>query len=431
MINPEKSFAKHGAEPAAPVVVVGAGLAGLQCARTLHEQGHSTILLEASDGIGGRVRTDIVDGHRLDRGFQVLLTAYPEARRSLDLDALQLESFYPGALIQVGHERYRFADPWRKPFASLAALAAPVATLRDGLRIARVRARALRSLGARKETRAESTYEYLLASGLTERVIDRFFRPFFGGVFLDRELGTQRWFFEFVFAMFARGHATLPAGGMGSIANQLAAALPPSSIRIATPVTKVDATGVRTAAERIAARAVVLAVDADAAAKLLPGLPRLGWNGTTTAYYAAPRPPIDEAILLLNGNGTDLVNHVCVPSEVCKEYAPEGSALVSVSIVGVPELEGDDLDSAIRSELESWFGDDVEAWRLLRIYRIRHALPQIQPKGSSGGDSTAVRAGIFVCGDHRTDPSIDGALRSGRETAEEVIRSFRENRRHG
>ncbi len=406
-----------------PVVIIGAGLAGLACARHLVRAGVGVQLLEAADAVGGRVRTDEVAGFRLDRGFQVFLPAYPEAAAVLDYVALQLRPFYPGALIQCGARRYRFADPWRRPLASLSALLSPIATASDALRIARLRSAALSSAAARNAADSIATCDDLRQFGLSERVIERFFRPFFGGVFLERELQTPSWFFRFVFAMFASRGAALPANGMQAIPEQLAAELPAATVRLNTPVASVEPGRVHLASgETVACAACVVATDAHSAGRLVSRGPSVRWNGTTTVYYAAPRSPVREGILVLNGMGPGLVNHVCVPSDVAGQYAPEGRTLVSVSIIGVPDLDDAELSRRVVEELRGWFGEGVAEWERLRVYRIAHALPRISA-ATPAAASSAIPDGVYLCGDYLEDPSINGALVSGRQAAAAVLQT--------
>lgn len=196
------------------VIIVGAGLAGLACARTLHQAGLPFLLLEAADGLGGRVRTDRVEGFLLDRGFQVLQTAYPEAKRVLDYRALDLRAFAPGALVYFDGRLHRVADPWRQPQYLPATLLSPIGTLADKLRVARLRWRACRGgvdeLFRRPET---TTWEALRGQGFSASIIERFFRPFFSGVFFDRELAATSRMFEFVFRMLAGRRRPCPPGG--------------------------------------------------------------------------------------------------------------------------------------------------------------------------------------------------------------------------
>src|SRR4029450_9831904 len=205
------------------VYVVGAGLAGLRCARRLHEKGVAATVLEASDGVGGRVRTDRVEDFLLDRGFQVLLTAYPEASQALDYRELELHPFYPGAMVRTGDKLVTVADPFRRRWDGLRTALAPVGGLGDKLKVAKLRKRvtagALEELLARSET---TPREPLAADGFSEEMVDRFFRPLFGGVLLDRELGTSSRMFEFVYRMLALGDVSLPARGMGAISGQCA-----------------------------------------------------------------------------------------------------------------------------------------------------------------------------------------------------------------
>jgi len=410
---------------APPIVIVGAGLAGLACARHLVETGRPVLVLEAQDGIGGRVRTDQVNAFPLDRGFQVFLTAYPEAAALLDYDKLALRPFYPGALIQLRRRRYRFADPWRRPLASLSGLLAPVASLPDAVRIARLRAASLRRPDPNPAEPPITTEDYLRQFNLSPRVVDRFFRPFFGGVFLDRTLSTPSSFFRFVFAMFATGDAAIPAGGMQAIPQQLADTLPPGTIRLNTPVKTVEPQRVRLASgQTIHAAATVLATDAHTVHDLLPPSPSVSWNSTTTIYYAAPRAPIPERILVLNGTGHGFVNHVCIPALSPHNDAQAAPALISVSLLGIPHLDDDALNRRVLQELRGWFGIAVKNWELLRIYRIEHALPSMPAPGPSAS-GPVLQNGCFRCGDYLENPSINGALASGRKAAAAVNQALR------
>jgi phytoene dehydrogenase-like protein len=361
-------------------------------------------VLEASDGVGGRVRTDLVDGFLLDRGFQVLLTAYPEAQAMLDYPALQLRPFDPGALIQMDGARHRLGDPWRRPLQAVGSLLSPVGTLGDKLRVAGMRHRAISETEAPDTT----TMAYLRAQGFSDGFITKFLQPFFSGIFLERDLKTSSRMAEFVFRMMAIGDTVLPAQGMGAMTQQLAAGL---SVRLNAKVTRIDGHSVELeSGERLNARAVVLATEGPEAAKLAR-VPAPGSRGVSCLYFAADQAPLTEPILLLNGDGQGPVNHLCVPSAVAPSYAPAGAALVSVSVL---DLEPD--ENAVREQLTAWFGPAVRGWRHLRTYRIAHAQPE--------ASSVAYPAELHVCGDHRESASIQGALVSGRKAAESVLQVF-------
>jgi len=406
---------------AADVIVVGAGLAGLCCARRLGQRGFSAVVLEASDGIGGRVRTDQVMGFRLDRGFQVLLTAYPEARAVLDYAALRLHAFYPGALVRFGGRFHRVADPWRNPLDGVAGALSPIGSLADKLRVARLRQRvcagSLEDLFARPETTGD---RLLRESGFTDAMIDRFFRPFLGGVTLDRSLGASSRMLEFVLRMFARGDAALPADGMGAIPAQIAASLPAGSVRLAAPVAAIEAGRcILRSGEVIEGRAVVVAAEGPESARLLDLPAPSRGRAVTCLYYAAERAPIAEPILILDGDGRGPVNNLCVPSAVAPGYAPPGEALVSATVLGNPTDDDEDLDVAVRLQMTEWFGAGVRNWRRLRTYRIDHALPGTDtPTRDAPDRSIRLRPGLYVCGDHRSSASIHGAMISGRHAAD-------------
>jgi phytoene dehydrogenase-like protein len=407
------------------VYVVGAGLAGLRCARRLHERGVTATVLEAGDAVGGRVRTDRVDGFLLDRGFQVLLTAYPEARSVLDYRELELHPFYPGALVWTGGRFVTVADPFRRRLDGLRSLVAPVGGLGDKLKLASLRRRvvagSLEELFARPET---STGQALARDGFSDEMVDRLLRPLFGGLLLDRELGASSRMFEFLYRMLALGEAALPTRGMAAIPEQLANGLPPGCIRLGQKVTEVGDGGlVLHAGERLRARAVVVATDGPTAAGLLGEGAAPASAAACCLYFAADRAPIDEPVLVLDGDGAGPVNHLCVPSAVAPTYAPAGMSLVSATVLERPGLpRGADLEAAVLGQLADWFGSAVVGWRHLATYQIPHAQPA-QPPGALDPPARPVRVrpGVYVCGDHRDNASIDGALTSGRRAADAVL----------
>src|SRR5512133_208467 len=398
------------------VCVVGAGLAGLRCAGRLHERGGEATVLEAGDGVGGRVRTDRVEDFLLDRGFQALLTAYPEAADALDYDKLELHPFYPGAMVRAGGKFVTVADPLRRRWDGLRTVLAPVGGLGDKLKVASLRrqvvAGSLEELFARPET---TTREALAAHGLSDTIVDRFFRPLFGGILLDRELGSSSRMFEFVYRMLALGDVALPARGMGAIPEQLAAGLPPDQVRLGRRVTAVGDGEVTLAdGERLPARAVVVATDGPTASELLGGEPPApGSVAARCLYFAADTAPVDEPVIVLDGDGDGPVNNLCVPSSAAPLDRP-----------GLPK--GPDLEAAVLGQLADWFGSGVVAWRHLKTYHIPHAQPA-QPPGALDPPERPVRLrpALYVCGDHRDNASINGALASGRRTAAAVLQDLR------
>ncbi len=380
------------------VLVVGAGAAGLACARALVAGGRAPLVLERSDAIGGRIKTDVVDGFLLDHGFQVLPVAYPEARLALDYDRLALGMFERGAIIRSGGRFRRVADPRHSPVRSLRALAGGVVGVRDGTAVVRL----LRGSGA-ETTSAEA----LRGAGVSRTTVERFFAPFLRGVFLEERLATSSRFLDFVLRSFSDGPAALPKLGMGAIAAQLAEGL---DVRRGVAVATVGPEAVSLeSGELLRAAAVVVATAG------IVDEPGHGWNGVTCVYYDAPAAPIPGAWLTLNGEGGP-INNLCVPSEVAPGYAPAGRALVSLTVLGAGEP---DLD-AVRNQLRGWFGSVVADWRHLRTYRIPRALPAY-PVGGSMEQPSRLAAGLYACGDHREHPSLNGALASGRKAAEAVL----------
>jgi phytoene dehydrogenase-like protein len=413
------------------VVIVGAGLAGLAAAIHLTTAGRDVVVVEASDGIGGRVRTDIVDGFLLDRGFQVLLTAYPEAKRMFDYDALDLRFFEPASLVQMGSSRARIGDPFREPLKILDTVRAPIGTLADKVRVGLLRADVKRATLDALWIRPEITTEQRLRNmKFSPKMIESFFRPFFAGIQLDASLQTSSRMFDFVFRMLADGGNAIPARGIGALPTQLAGKLPAGTIRLNARVNQITDGGVfLTDGDKIRARNIVIAAEGPAANQLLHQLPTVGSNRVTCVYFAAPEAPIADPIIVLNGNGTSgaagagPVNNVCVPSNVSPLYAPPGNHLVSASIIGDHRFTSDtDLLSAVRTQLSAWFGPLVNSWEHLRTYDIAHAQPSQNPPALEPAQRPVfLDDGVYVCGDHRDSASIHGALLSGRRAADAIL----------
>lgn len=425
--------------PDADVIVVGAGLAGLACAVHLTAAGRSVLVLEASDGVGGRVRSDVVDGFILDRGFQVLLTAYPEARAMLDYRSLDLRSFRPGTLVQVGDKRVLLGDPFRDVRSIPASIAAPVGSPIDKARIGWLRVNSgrgtLEEMWARPDT---STADRLRSLGFSTTMVERFLRPLFAGIQLDASLSTSSRMFDFVFRMLGSGDNAIPANGMGMIPAQLAARLPAGTVRLNSRVAAISAGSVTLMDSAVlSAGAVVVATEGPQAARLLGGaVAEPVSNAVACLYFAADSPPFEGPLLLLNGNGSSLaggggpINNVCVPSNVSPNYAPPGRHLVSASIAAARPSGMDratwhqQLDVEGRAQLRRWFGAQIDGWRTLPTYEIPHAQPA-QPSLDPVERPVKVADGLYVCGDHRDQASIQGALVSGRRAATAVTAADR------
>lgn len=384
-------------------IVVGAGVSGLACARRLRADGLAVVVLEASDGAGGRMRTDEVDGFRLDRGFQVLPTAYEEARAILDFERLRLRPFERGAVVRRSGRFHYVVDPRRSPLVAARAFGSGLVRLGDILALARL----LRGGGGESTARAA-----LERSGLSDAAADGFLAPFLRGIFLETELATTSRFVDFVLRTFSAGPAAVPERGMAAIPEQLAEG---TDVRLGTRVAGVAPHSVRLdGGEELEARAVVVAT-----AGLLDDAPA-GWNAVSCLYFDAPAPPLRGPWLVLDGDGDGPVNNVTTLTEVSPTYGPPGRSLVSASVLGSTAPD----EEAVRRQLASWFGPDVRDWRLLRAYTIERALPS-WPVGVTFDQPARTEEGIYACGDHRSHPSLDGALRSGRIAAEAVLRDLR------
>ncbi|MGD0577300.1 MAG: NAD(P)/FAD-dependent oxidoreductase [Bryobacteraceae bacterium] len=405
----------------ADVLIVGAGPAGICCARTLHRHGVGFKVLEASDGIGGRVRSDRQDGFILDRGFQVLLTAYPEALDQLDYDALGLRPFLSGAMIRHHGHFVRLSDPAREPGAVLNNLFAPVGSLLDKYRLWKLRYDVTHeSIADLFEDPETTTLQALRQRRFSARMIETFFKPLLGGMLLDSKLTASSRLFHFVFKMLTEGDVALPEQGIGAIPAQLAKNLPEGSFQLNTQVRSAGrGQVVLESGEALQARAVVVAADGPEAVRLLGLGHAINSRSVSVLYFAAKEPPLEEPMLVLNGGSRGPVNNLCVPNLVQPGYAPLGDWLVSATVLGWPTSDEKLLIDSVRAQLRRWYGLVAHEWRLLRLYRIQHAHPVVYPLGWQ--QEQRLDAGLYYCGDHRATPSFQGAMESGRLAAEALL----------
>ncbi|MEZ0161360.1 NAD(P)/FAD-dependent oxidoreductase [Streptomyces griseorubens] len=399
------------------VVVVGAGLAGLACALDLCRAGRRVALLEASDGVGGRMRTDRRDGFLLDRGFQVFNTSYPQVKRRLDLGSLRLRPFTAGAVAHTSRGPVRLVDPTRESGASEALKPGRLPGGRDLAALAGLTAwDALLPASAVRRRRDGSTSRALKRAGVSDAMVDEILRPFLSGVFLEDRLETSARFFHLVWRSMVRGSLCLPARGVGAVPAQLADGLPDGVLRLGTPVSSLTDDGVLTEdGSEIPARAVVVATEPAAAALLLPGLPVPATRTVTTYHHAAGASPADEPVLRVDSTGTVL--NTCVLSRVAPTYAPEGTALISTSVLGADEPG---RERTVLRRLAELYGTDTGGWQRVDVRTVEGALPAMAPPWPLSR-TTRLWPGRYVCGDHRATGSVQGALASGTRAAREVL----------
>ena len=398
----------------AEVVVVGAGLAGLSVATRLVAAGRDVHVVDAAAAPGGRLSTTRIDGFLVDRGFQVLNTGYPRVA-DLDLPALDLGFFWTGAVLRVDGRAHRVVDPRRHPTAVVDTLRAPLGgPLRDaalGAFSARAGYLPVPRLLSAPERSAE---ESLRRAGVGEQALEAFLRPFLAGVLLEDALETSSRYLDLVWRSFVRGRVGLPAAGMQSIGSQLAARLPAGRLHLGIGVTAVDGGSVRTEAGSTVADAVVVATDPDTAAALVPGLEAAAPRQVTTHLHVLPASPWPSPLIVLGQPGGQLVNTVVV-SDAQPAYSPDGRALVASSTLA-PTREAD-----VRAETAR--AHDVAETDLdhLTSVTVTGAQPAATPP-LQHRRPVDLGGGLFVCGDHRDTPSIQGAMASGARTARAVLR---------
>jgi phytoene dehydrogenase-like protein len=408
------------------IVIVGAGIAGLTAAKVLKAAGKNIKIIEAADEVGGRVRTDFVQGFLLDRGFQVLLTAYPEAKHFLDYTLLDLKKFVSGAIVFNEKGITEIGDPLRNPSSLFKTLASPVGNIVDKLRMLALKIQlGNKTLENIFTTEEITTLEYLTKKGFSNKMITQFFKPFMTGIFLESNLNTSSRMFEFVFKMFSEADTAIPAKGMGMIPKQLALGLTNEELHLNEKAINIENNIVYTNnGKEYKAAKILIATEASA----IPAPYKktiVEKKSVITIYFTATKIPFAAPIIALNASANKIVNNVAVMSQVSSNYAPAGKVLISVSLIDYNKKDtAEEMIEAVKQELKHWYPDAVN-WAHLKTYHIQYALPkddtvtnQIKPSDILIGENT------FVCGDHLLNGSINAAMKSGRVAAEVITDSF-------
>ncbi|GHO84612.1 NAD(P)/FAD-dependent oxidoreductase [Dictyobacter formicarum] len=421
------------------IIIVGAGLAGLTCAKVLAEAGQEVLVLEAADQVGGRIRTDYhEDGYRLDRGFQVLFTAYDAATRHLNYTTLKQRKFNPGAILVKNGKQYEITDPLREPTHTFSSMINPLISAADKLRTLKLRLQLQRTSTEdifagtqQKDGQDQSTEAYLRQQGFSDKIIDNFFRPFYGGIFLDRSLQTSARMFQFTFKMLATGDIIIPAEGIQRIPEQLAATLPRGSVRCNARVEEIllrdgQTQGVRLVnGEEIKADTVVVATSSPVAEKFtrktLPDQP----VSAVCLYFAGDERLYHQRKILLNADPHAYVNNAVLLSNIAPTYAPPRKHLLSVTILGNPAEDDESMAERSRAEIAGWFPNhDLSHWQLLAVYRLPFA-QFLQAPGiydTLPDNQTDVR-GLYLAGEYTQSSSIQGAMHSGELTAKALLKT--------
>lgn len=400
------------------VVVIGAGIAGLSAARAIHRAGRSVLVLEAADEVGGRVRTDRVDGMLLDHGFQLLNPAYPRARTDLDLAGLDLRQFEAGAVVAHASGHFVAADPRRSPRDLPADLRIPLGTWREKAALLAWAAQVGFGPAAAIKRGPDATLaERLRRRHVHGALTDGVLRVFLAGVLGEAEFETSRRFAELVMRSFVRGTPGVPAAGMQAIPRQLAADLP--DVRLASVVAGVEGTRVLAGDASIDARAVVVAAGPVASSELL-GLAAPRMNALTTFYHRAPASPARRRMLHLDADGRGPLVNTAVMTDAAPSYAP-GHALIASTVLG---SDGSDaMQQRIREHAALIYGASTDEWEHVATYPIPNALPAMVA-GTPLRQPVLVRDGVFAAGDHRDTPSLQGALASGHRVATAVLQTL-------
>lgn len=399
------------------VAIIGAGLAGLSCAKELKRNNINFHIFEASESVGGRVKTDNIDGFLLDRGFQLYNPSYSEGIKILDYEKLNLKSFTPGIAIRDNSKLRVIVDPFRSTEFKFNFLTQTPGSIREKLGLISYFLKYLIQSDAQIAISKDiSSLEALNSSKINKKLLNKVLKPFLQGVFLESNLATSRKFLDSVLKTFLKGTPCVPEKGMQQIPLQLAESIGFENITFNSKVEKLHENTIYMNNREIKTKKIVVATDPLQAISWL-NLPTKQMNSVTTWYFKADQEVANLLnslpILFVDGQNLGPLTNAVVLTNASKTYAPKGEVLVSAS--SIYPFENSSIDE-VKNHCAKLFGVNTTEWELIKKYEIKEALPQMYPPFTLI-DSNKITDDLYVCGDHRATSSINGAFLSGRNAA--------------
>lgn len=405
--------------------IIGAGISGLIAAKVLEQEGYEPIIIEASDRVGGRVKTDTVEGYLLDHGFQVLLDGYPKAKEHLNFEALELQKLKPGAVIFSNGKAQTIGDPLRDLSLLWPTLLSSIGTFSDKFKILKLNIELKKkSINSIFASETSTTLNYLKAKGFSDEIIMNFFKPFFSGIFLEPELKTSSRMFEFVYKMFGEGLAVLPKNGIEAIPKQLKAQLHRTTFIFNSKVKQVNDASIELEnGTLINTHFTIIATEASA---IVPNLNKQQqvWKSCYNLYFEVEKRSIDKAIIGLITHKDALINNIFYPT--CVNTASRGEKeLLSVTVVKSHQFSENELVEKVKAELKSYC--NMETSHFLKAYAIKKALPDIaEVHYDISPTETQLKPTIYLAGDYLLNGSLNAAMLSGERAAQGVIMSLQD-----
>lgn len=400
--------------------IVGAGISGLIAAKTLESKGYKPTIIEATNHVGGRIKTDVISGYQLDHGFQVLLNSYPKAIEHLDYKALDLQEFLPGATIFSKGKQLTIGDPLRSISLLFPTLLASVGNMSDKVKILKLNSTLKNTtLEAIFESNSTTTLEFLKSKGFSEDIITNFFKPFFSGIFLESNLETSSRMFQFVYKMFGEGLAVLPKSGIGAIPNQLKNGLKATEFVFNTKVSEVNDTSITLSdGKKIETHFTIIT---SGASHLISNLKNqdTDWKSCYNLYFEVESKTISKPLIGLIADEDAIINNIFFHNSL--ETTSKGEKeLLSVTVVKNTNLSETELITQVEQELEKYC--NIKTTSHLKTYHIKQALPNLDNlQYDLAASETQIKPTIFLAGDYLLNGSLNAAMLSGERAAQGLI----------